>query len=216
MKTKLLMLVAIVFVCTGFGYASTDDPMKNYYGADLTQFPPDVRDWIVNRAFTKEKMEKPFMVDSKLRVWWSSDNNAVQTEATYTVAEGYKGAGTVEKWGNVEYSGGSDIFNTYGEYAKYHTLRFKWELQKRAYELLETDPAFAEIIRFAKLLCDEIEYDWDNFSSYAGKPVRRTPNKKYYVCEGYANEVMDMALELNAYDPSRNGALQGTRGMYSG
>jgi hypothetical protein len=167
-----------------------------YYGADLTPFPPKVREWIINEAFTKEKMERPSMVNSKLKVWWSDDNNAVLAEASYTIAEGYVDAGKLEIWGQgARYYGSPEIFSKYGEYAKYQTLRFKWELKQEVEQLLKNDPAYSEIIEFAKKLCNEIEYDWANFSGYKG-PVKPTPNKKHYVCDGYANEVMDRILSL--------------------
>ena len=64
---------------------------------------------------------------------------------------------------------------------------------------LKKDTAFAEIIEFAKQLGKEIEYDWANFSAYKG-PVKKTPNKRYAVCDGYANEVMEKALELKSVE----------------
>jgi hypothetical protein len=76
------------------------------------------------------------------------------------------------------------------------TLKFTWGLKQEAERLLQTDPAYAEIINFAKQLCYEIEYDWRSFSAYRG-PVRPTPNKKHFVCDGYANEVMNRILALS-------------------
>jgi len=117
-------------------------------------------------------------------------------EASYTVADGYAGAGTVEEWGQgARYGGSSEIFKTYGKYAHYRTLRFRYEYSLDAQNLLQTDPAFAEIINFAKQLCAEIEYDWANLSGYKG-PVIPTPGLRYAVCDGYANEVMEKIIEL--------------------
>jgi hypothetical protein len=173
------------------------NPGLNYYGADLTQFPPQIRDWIINEAFTREKMEGPYMINPRLRVWWGNDNNSVLTEASYTVARGYAGAGSRRIWGQGSYRGSSNLYETYGEYARFQTLRFEWEQKQRAEKMYNNDPAFAEIIDFAKRLCREIEYDWSSFSGYRG-PVRRTPNLRYAVCDGYANEVMDKALRLTS------------------
>jgi len=171
-------------------------PQIMHYGADLGQFPPVAREWIMNVQFTKERMERPFMLDSSLRVWWSDDNNRVLMEASYTVAPGYIGAGTVETWGETaHYSGSPTIFTTYGEYAYYQTFRFKYEYSLYVEHLIKTDAAFAEIMAFAKQLSSEIEYDWANFSGYTG-PVQRTLGKRYAVCDGYANEVMQKALAL--------------------
>ena len=171
-------------------------PTIMYYGANLGYFPPEARDFIMNNQFTKERMEQPSMLNPSLKVWWSDDNNRVLMEASYTVAPGYVGAGTVKTWGQgAHYSGSSTIFNTYGRYAYYQTLRFKYEHKLDIERRLRTDPAFAEIIAFAKQLSAEIEYDWANFSAYRG-PVRPTPGKRRAVCDGYANEVMEKALRL--------------------
>jgi len=166
-----------------------------YYGANLGYFPPEVRDWIMNSAFTPEKMEQSFMLDSQLRVWWGEDNNTVFTEASYTIAPRFRGAGTVTTWGG-QYRGGENIFNTYGEYAYYQTLRFKYQHRLYVDHLLITDPVFAEIIEFARHLSAEIEYDWASFSGYTGAPVRPTPGLRRHVCDGYANEVMEKAFRL--------------------
>ena len=203
---RLIIMGVTLFVIPGYStmqpFPTAISEIKNdlpeiiYYEADLAPFPPKVREWIMNKAFTKEKMEKPSMINSKLKVWWSDDNNSVLAEASYIIAKGYKGAGTLKTWGPSRYSGSPAIFNQYGKYAKYHTLKFKWEVQQEAAQLVQNDPMYAEIIAFSKQLCDEIEYDWTNFSGYRGS-VKRTPNKKYFVCEGYANEVMDKIVELS-------------------
>ena len=172
------------------------DKEKNYYGADLTPFPPEIRDWIINTAFTKENMEKPFMINSKLKVWWSDNNNSILCEASYITAEGYVGAGTLKTWGQgANYSGSSDIFNTYGKYAKFQTLRFKWELTLEVEKLLRNDLMYAEIIEFAMKLSEEIEYDWGKILTTVS--VKRTPGLRYAVCSGYANEVREKALSLS-------------------
>jgi hypothetical protein len=169
-----------------------------YYGADLAQFPPKIRNWIMYSAFTKEKMESPHMINPSLRVWWSNDNNSVHAEASYTVERGYVGAGQLKTWGQeAAYRGTSNLSETYGEYAKYQTLRFKWDQKQEVEKNLKNDPVFAEIIDFAKALCSEIEYDWKNFSGYRG-PVRKTPNMRYAVCSGYADEVMAKVLKLKS------------------
>jgi hypothetical protein len=169
---------------------------SQYYGADLSQFPPEVREWIINRAFTIDEMEQDFMVDTKLRVWWSDDNNTVYVEASFIVAEGYVGAGSLETFQG-SYSRSPVIFEIYGEFARYHTLKFDWEYRQEVDWLLKNDPVFAEIVELAKLLCAEIEYDWANFSGYSG-PVKPTPNLRYAVCAGYANEVTERFLELDS------------------
>jgi hypothetical protein len=172
-------------------------PEIMYYGANLGYFPPKARDFIMNSQFTKERMEQPYMTNSSIRVWWSDDNNKILMEGSYIVAQGYVGAGTRKIWGEgASYSGSSSIFNTYGEYAKYQTLRFKYEHRLDVERQLKNDPAYGEIIEFAKRLCAEIEYDWANFSGYTGK-VKKTPGQRYAVCDGYANEIMAKALSLN-------------------
>ena len=174
-------------------------PVEMYYGANLGRFPPKAREFIKNTQFSQDKMQKPYMVDPSIRVWWSENNNSVLMEASYTVASGYEGAGTIRTWGQgAHYSGSSTIFDTYGEYAYYQTLRFKYEYRLYVENLLKTDPVFAEIAEFAKKLCAEIEYDWANFSGYKGATVQRTPGKRYAVCDGYAKEVMEKALQLKS------------------
>jgi len=204
MKFPLFELTIIGMLLSSFyGYASpkTDTTLvsvTNYYGADLTPFPPKVRTWIMNEAFTKEYMENPPMMNSMLKVWWREDNNAVMIEMSYIIADGYVGAGTLKTL-NHTYPGYPNINNTYGKYAKYQTLKFEWELKQEVEQLLQNDPAYAEIIEFSKKLCDEIEYDWKKFKAYKG-PVKRTPNKRYSVCDGYANEVMDKILGLGCVE----------------
>jgi hypothetical protein len=144
-------------------------------------------------------MEQYYMVDPALKVWWSDDNNAILFEASYTVAAGYGGAGTRKTWGeDARYGGSSSIFVTYGEYAVYKTLRFKYEHKLDVERQLKNDPMFAEIIEFAKQLCTELEYDWASFSGYTGSTVIKTPGQRYVVCDGYSNEVMEKALSLNS------------------
>jgi len=152
----------------------------------------------MNKVFTKEKMEQPAMINPTLKVWWGEDNNEVLAEASYIIAEGYVGAGELRTWGHeARFFGSPAIFDVYGEHAKYHTLRFEWELKQEVEQLLENDPAYSEIIAFAKQLSDEFEYDWTNFPGYRG-PAKRTPGKKYFLCDGYANEVMNRILDLNS------------------
>jgi len=175
-------------------------PVVMHYGANLGFFPPKARDWIINEAFSKERMERAYMLDSSLKVWWSDDNNTILFEASYTIAPGYKGAGTRETWGTgARYGGGKTIFDTYGQYAYYQTLRFEYEYDLYMQYSLKNDPVFAEIINFAKKLCNEIEYDWQNYSGYTGAKAVRTPGKRYAVCSGYTDEVFQKVLnELNS------------------
>jgi len=200
---KFLKLAIICVTLLSYSYANTtSDPIlvseTNYYGADLTIFPPKVREWVMNKVFTKEKMEQQAMINPQLKVWWSEDNNAVLAEASYIIAEGYVGEGELRTWGQeARFFGSPAIFDVFGEHAKYHTLRFEWELKQEVEQLLENDPAYAEIIAFAKQLSDEFEYDWTNFTGYRG-PAKRTPGKKYFLCDGYANEVMNRILDLNS------------------
>jgi len=177
-------------------FSNLEFPEIMWYGANLGYFPPEAREFIMNSAFTKEKMEQRSMINPTLKVWWSEDNNRILMEASYTIAPGYIGAGTVSTWGQgAHYSGSSTIFDTYGRYAYYQTLRFKYEHKLDVERRLRTDPAFAEIIAFAKQLCAEIEYDWASFSGYRG-PVKPTPGLRRAVCDGYANEVMEKVLRL--------------------
>ncbi|MCL2833218.1 MAG: hypothetical protein FWD78_08615 [Treponema sp.] len=173
-------------------------PEVMYYGVNLGYFPQKARDWIINEAFPKAEMEQPFMVNLELKVWWAKDNNAVLAEVTYTIAKGYVGAGKLTTGSQGSYGGDSQIINHYGKYAYYHTLRYKYEYSLYSQKLSETDPAFAEIIVFAKQLCSEIEYDWGNFPAYKGAPAIPTPDLKHYVCDGYAEEVMQNAIKLSS------------------
>jgi hypothetical protein len=167
-----------------------------YYGVDLAQFPPKIKDWIMYSAFTRERMESPHMINPSLRVWWGNDNNSVHADVTHIVAKGYVGEGQLKTDSHLSYRV-SSLFETYGEYEKYQTLQFKWDQKQEVEKMLRNDPAFAEIINFAKKLCSEIEYDWKNFSGYRGT-VKRTPNMRYAVCSGYADEVMAKALKLKS------------------
>jgi len=174
-------------------------PEIMYYGANIGLFPPRARNWIVNRAYTKEKMQQQGMINPYLKAWWSKDNNTIYAEAFYTVAQKYIGEGKIKTWGQgARYSGSSNIFINYGEYAYYRTLRFKYEHSLYAQQLLKTDPAFAEIIAFAKKLCAEIEFDWDNFRGYRGSTPIPTSGLRRAVCDGYTNEVMQKALQLSS------------------
>jgi hypothetical protein len=172
-----------------------DPPVIMHYGANIGQFPPKIREWIVNEAFTNDKMKNNWSINPQLKAWWSDDGNSVLFEASYTIADGYIGAGTRETWGTkAVYSGGN--LQAYGEYAKYQTLKFKYDLKRETEYLIENDSAYAEVIAFAKRLCSEIEYDWTNFDAYRGAVPVRTPGKRYVVCDGYAAEVMDKAVLL--------------------
>ncbi len=199
MKAIVVLFLGIVFA-GGFCYGQEKEirvSESDYFGADLTRFPPKVRKWIMSEAFSVEKMTRPSMLNSKLKADWSEDGNSVVFEASYTIAPGYVDAGTIKIWGqSTHYSGDRSIFRKYGEYAKYQTMRFKWEYSEYCKRLLKTDAAYAQIIAFAKKLCDELEYDWANFSAYRGVRVKRTPNKKYCVCAGYTDEVMNRILQL--------------------
>ena len=180
-QIKILVVIVLIFM----GCASTKTPFMSenvYYGTDLTKFPPEVREWI--SAFTEDNE------NNILKVWWHRDNNQCSIEASY-IDE----AGVQKTLGTVKFSGSSDIYTTYGKYAKYQTLKFKWELKQEVENLLKNDTMYAEIIKFAKQLCQEIEYDWANYGGF--KNVKRTPNKRYAFCDGYANEVMDKALNLS-------------------
>ena len=86
-KTCLkLVVILIVSVCAATGLFPEEPerfitlpnlvfPRIMYYGANLGYFPPKARDFIMNEAFTKEKMEGRGMLNPSLKVWWSGDNN---------------------------------------------------------------------------------------------------------------------------------------------
>ena len=167
-----------------------------WYGANLSDFPPQVVEWIKTKAFPKENMETGWSVDPRLRVWWSEDGNAVLCEASYTVAPGYVNAGSVKTWGTEAIYRGGKIGAEYGEYAKYRTLKFRWEHKKESERLYRTDPAYRAVIDAAKKICAETEYDWANFSGYRGAAVKRTPGMVYAVCDGYADAAMERLLAI--------------------
>jgi transglutaminase/protease-like cytokinesis protein 3 len=167
-----------------------------YYGADIGQFPPHIRDWIVNKGFSKSKMEVPSALNPQLNVRWSDDGNAILAEASYTIASGYLGAGSIKTWGSGTYPFRDSNVKVYGQYDKYRTLKYQYDLKREVEYLMANDPAYAEVINFAKQLCREIEYDWSAFSDYHGARPIRTPGMKYAVCDGYSNEVMEKALSL--------------------
>ena len=169
---------------------------KNYYGADLTQFPLVVREWVMDSAFTENGTIISGMVNPELRVWWD-DDNTVRYELTYTKGNStFKGGSTFGRRG---YSVSPTTFRGFkrgeGEYARFQTLRYEWELSQQVENLLENDSVFAEIIEFAMQLSEEIEYDWANFNAYKG-PVRQSPNVRHAVCAGYANEVTEKIFAL--------------------
>lgn len=170
---------------------------SDYFGADLTRFPPEARTWIMTIGFPPAKMTMPHMQNPQLKVSWAEDGHALQFEASYTVAPGYMGAGTVAVWGKkTRYRGESIIYQRYGEYAKFHTLRFKWELAQYSREQMANDTAYAQVAAVAQELCQELEYDWASLRSYKGAEVKRTPDKRYCACDGYADEAMDRFLQL--------------------
>jgi hypothetical protein len=190
-----------------FSFPGLVYPVEMYYGADLGKFPLAARDFIKNTQFTEERMNQPSRLNHTISVWWSEDNNSVRMSATYTLAQGYSTtvgdvtykAGDKVTWGtNANYSGSSSIFARYGEYAKFKTLRFKYVYSLYTQNLIKNDPAYNEIIAFAKELCDEFEYDWTNYSAYTGATPVRTPGKTYAVCDGYANAVTEKALSLDS------------------
>jgi len=190
-----------------FSFPGVVYPVEMYYGADLGKFPLAARNFIKNKQFTEERMNKPSKLNHTISVWWSEDNNSVRMSATYTLPKGYSitvdgvtyRAGDTVTWGTTApYPGSSSIFDKYGEYAKFKTLRFKYVYRLYAQLLIENDTAYNEIIAFAKKLCDEFEYDWTNYSGYTGATPVRTPDKTYAVCNGYANAVMEKALSLNS------------------
>jgi len=207
-----ILVIIMIFICF-FGCKTAPVPVEEppvefitlpnivyptimYYGADLGYFPPNVRDWIINTQFPKTIMELPYMMDSSLKAWWSDDNDTVLMEASYIVAPCFIDAGTTRTWGhNASYSGSPDLFRIYGKNAHYRTLRFKYDYSLYVDNLLKTDSAFAEIINFAKQLSAEIEFDWANYSGYRGL-VRKTPGIRQALSDGYADEVMEKALQL--------------------
>jgi hypothetical protein len=181
-----------------------------WYGADVSGFPPQIVDWIKKTGFPKEKMEQTYAINPQLKVWWSEDGNSVNFQASYTVAPGYVGAGTVKTWGEgARYNGSDSIWSTYGDYAKYKTLRFEWELKQSAEKMYDSDPAYRAVVDAARQMCKEIEYDWANFGGYRGAKVIRTPGLVYYVCDGYADEAMKRFLALSCVKSVEKWSLPG-------
>ena len=170
-----------------------------YYGADLDQFPPEVRSWVVNQAFTKEKMEKVWMKEPRLKAWWSDDGNSVLFEASYTIADGLQGAGKRITWGhNTHYKRQNS--DKQGIYAKYNSLKFNYKSKRESERLVKNDPAYADVVDFAKRLSADIEYDWAEYDDYKGAAPVKTPGKKYADCSGYTDEVMEKVLALKSVD----------------
>jgi len=168
---------------------------SDYYGANLMEFPASVKKW-VETTYTKEEMSEPWMEDPKLNVRWGDDGRAY-AEVSYTVKEGYVGAGETESFNGSYGYDEVELIQKYGEHAKYQTMKFKHELKMEAEQRMVYDPAFKAVIEFAKELCEELEYDWSNYSGYKGTTVKKTPEKRYAVCSGYANEVTEKVLQLN-------------------
>ena len=209
-----ILVIIMIFICF-FGCKTAPVPVEEppvefitlpnivyptimYYGADLGYFPPNVRDWIINTQFPKTIMELPYMMDSSLKAWWSDDNDTVLMEASYIVAPCFIDAGTTRTWGhNASYSGSPDLFRIYGKNAHYRTLRFKYDYSLYVDNLLKTDSAFAEIINFAKQLSAEIEFDWAAYLVNRN-PVKKTHGARQALSDGYANEVMEKALQLHS------------------
>ena len=109
MKKKMLLFLMFMLclsntsnkgsVCWGEEFEGKFDE-SNYYGADLIQFPPKIRKWIIDVAFPKSKMEQEHMKDSKLKAWWSEDGNSVFLEASYIIANGYVNKEEIVTWGH--------------------------------------------------------------------------------------------------------------------
>jgi len=215
-KNPFKILVIIMILICFFGCKTASVPVKEdppvefitlpniiypsimYYGADLGCFPPNVRDWIINTQFAKTKMELPYMMNSSLKAWWSDDNDTVLMEASYIIAPCFIDAGKTRTWGhNASYSGSPELFKIYGKNAHYRTLRFRYDYSLYANNLIKTDSAFAEIINFAKQLSAEIEFDWANYLGY-GSLVKKNPGTRQALSGGYADEVMEKALQLNS------------------
>ena len=167
----LLAILLLLFFCRIPLFAE-----ELYYGADLSEFPPKVREWIY-KTFSETVMRRDGA--SSLIVRWIDDNN-IRVD-------------TFSRWGR--YNGPN--LSIYGQYRRFHTLRFQWEYKQKVEEQLRTDPVYAEIIEYAKRLCEELEYDWSSFSGYRGRVIP-TPGKRYMLCSGYADEVMNTALELES------------------
>ena len=209
MKKRLLAYISVTSLLVSCASSTVRDDNSSvkadmsrvsqalYYGADISQFPPKVRKWIVEEGFPKAMMEKPWMRDSQLKAAWSKDGNAVIFEASYITADGYDNAGKRQVWASdAKYEGG-DI-SSYGKYKKYRTLRARYNHKLKTERLLKEDPSYSEVINFAKKMSNEMEYDWAAYSGYRGASPRKTPGKKYAVCDGYSNEVMDKVLALKS------------------
>jgi len=163
---------------------------SNYYGANLLQFPAGIRKWVVE-DFTREDMS--WMENPKLNLWWGDDGKAY-VEILCTVGEGQ-----IESFGGGSYGyNWYELIKIYGEYAaKFQTLKFKHQLKVEAEQRIQNDVVFAEIIEFAKQICDELEYDWNHYFAYKGNTVKQTPGKKHVVCSGYASE-FEKVLQLKS------------------
>lgn len=168
-----------------------------YYGANIGQFPPQVRHWIITEGFPVEKMERPWAREPNLKAWWSGDGNQVLFQASYTIAPGYVNEGQHVTWGeDAHYSGGSTPSSITN--AKFRSLKARYHIKLHSEYLQLTDPAFAEVVNLAKQLSEQIEFDWASFDQYQGAQPIKTPGKHHTVCSGYSDIVMDRVVTLES------------------
>jgi hypothetical protein len=204
----LFISILIFFGIVGyfvFGASSKDKPEAHekpadiqadmWYGADLSDFPPVFVKWVKSENFPKSAMEKEWALNPCFNAAWDQSGNFINFEVSCTVAPGYEDTGSVVILGSGSY--GNDVGSEYGKYAKYRTLKFKWELKKESDRLYKTDPAYRAVIDAVKQMCKEIEYDWASFSAYHGAPVKKTPGMVYYLCEDYSDAAMQKLFTVN-------------------
>lgn len=94
------------------------------------------------------------------------------------------------------YGDSASIIRMYGRHAKYHSLKYDLELEKKVRKLLKNDTIYQKIIQVAKRSCEEIQYDWSNFTNYKGHIPSKTSDKRLCVCEGYADEVCEQFIKI--------------------
>ncbi|MDR2576323.1 MAG: hypothetical protein LBC52_07770 [Treponema sp.] len=166
----VLFMVQLFFSCVSMPF---DNPIQNVPFKDL---PVSFQNWFLENCGTVSGWT--FYWDREGKLQGILYKNDWQSRVSY---------------GNSY----STLTKTYGDYAKFQTLRFKWQLKQEVDRLLREDKSYRQIIELAKVLCDEIDYDWNSFSGYKGPRVARGKAQKLAVCDGYAEEAMNRFLALD-------------------
>jgi len=121
----------------------------------------------------------------------SYDNNGVpQLTYTATLSDGWHwddgSTVTTETWKFFVYNGTNIENEDIGEYT--------------GKQLYNTDKRYRQIIDIAMKLCEEIEYNWSDFSGYDGAVPQLDATKRHEVCDGYSKIAKSEFINLECVD----------------